>query len=500
MSTFFHKSILAVSFFIGTAGIGVFRMGGGSGTELQWYGAICSVTVILVYCLVAWIPSLSRNLSDKFEISTDPEIVGDNCYYLGFVFTLVSLAITLYRLLPSGSETVTSDMLGDVISGFGIALVSTIFGIVLRVLHIRVRPDIDVLSEDSRREIEVAVHDFRRNLSASVLALNDFAIETQQVLSEKREDMREKAAEDAKAQRQALAKSFETQVLALGDALRPATRKAVATLTDSVAEAAAAGHEELVARVAGMRASVSDLARRETEAIEALIKDAERTRNELSQFGTTISLLARNFDSAATDVFSHIDPAIGAFRDKISGATEALAVSDSALLELAGKLKVISANISGQFDPAVETLQDRVSTITETLAKSNTALSQLADHLDTAGTDIPENLQPAAETFHGKLARAAEALADIDHAVSRLAERFEAVSADMSQRLDPAASAFRSGIVDATEALAKTGEALDGIATRLAQLVGDAETRVASTVQPRRRWRRWWRFGRRRSN
>ena len=498
MSTaFFHKSILGVSFIIGTAGIGVFRIGGGSGTELQWYGAFWSVTVILVYCLVAWIPSWSRNFSDKFEISTDPEIVGDNCYYLGFVFTLVSLAITLYRLLPSGSETVTGGMLGDVISGFGIALVSTIFGIALRVMHIRVRPDIDVLSHDSRQELEDAVHDFRRNLSASLQALKDFAIETQQVLSEKREDMRKMAAEDAKTQRQALTESVEAQVRALGDALRPATKKAVTTFTDSVTEAAVAGHEELVARVAGMRARVSDLAHRETEAIEALIKDVERTREEVSQFGNALSLLARSLDSSATDVFGRLDPAIGMFRDKISGVTETLAVSDSALLELAGKLEVFGAGISGQFDPAVGTLQDRISTTTETLAKSNATLSSLANHLDSANTDIPERLQRAAEMFHGKLTRTAEALADIDYALSRLAERFDTASTDMSERLDPAANAFRSEIIKATETLVNASEALETISAKLAQLVGDAK-RVENTDQPHRR-PRWWLLGRRRT-
>ena len=502
----FHKSILAVSFVVGAVGIVAFRMSGESGTEVQWYGMVWSVTVIFLYLLLAWIPSRSGSFFDKFKIKTDPEIVGDNCYYLGFVFTLVSLAITLYLLLPSDSETLTSDILGDVISGFGIALVSTIVGIALRVLHIRVRPDIDVLSHDSRRELAAAVHDFRGNLSASLRALKDFAIETQQVLSEKREDMRKMAAEDAKMQRQALTEmqrqalteSVEAQVRALGDALRPATKKAVTIFTDSVAEAAVAGHEELVARVAGMRARVSDLAHRETEAIEALIKDVERTRDEVSQFGNALSLLARNLDSSATDVFGRLDPAIDMFRNKISGVAETLAVSDSALLELAGKLEVFGAGISGQFDPAVGTLQDRISTTTETLAKSNAALSSLANHLDSANTDIPERLQHAAEMFHGKLTRTAEALADIDYALSRLAERFDATSADMSERLDPAASAFRSEIIKATETLVNASEALETISAKLAQLVGDAK-RVENTDQTHRR-PPWWRFGRRRTS
>lgn len=473
-------------------------MGGESGSDFQWHGAVWSVIVIFLYFLIAWSPSWNGNFSGKFKISTDPEIVGDNCYYLGFVFTLVSLAVTLYRLLPAGFETPTSGTLVsdveilDVISGFGIALVSTIVGIALRVLHIRIRPDINVLSQASRRELEDAVRDFRMNLAGSLHVLKNFAIETHQIMSEQREDIRKMAAEDAEMQRRALAESVEAQVRALGDALRPATEKAVASLTNSVTEAAVAGHEELVARVAGMRASVSDLARRETEAVEALIRDVERTREEVSQFGTALSLLARSLDSAAADVFGRLDPAIGAFRDKISKGAEALTASDSALLELVKKLEVIGADISSEFDPAVKTFQDGVATIAETLAKSNASLLLLANRLDAAGADIPERLQPAAETFHGKLARAAEALADVNEALSQLVERFDAVSEDMSERLGPAANAFRSEIIKATETLVDSGEALQGITAR-PDPVTDGNERGGNAMQHRAR-RRWWPF------
>ena len=46
--------------------------------------------------VVYWIIMLAENDNNLYEI------IGDNCYYLGFVFTLTSLAVTLYLLHKIG--------------------------------------------------------------------------------------------------------------------------------------------------------------------------------------------------------------------------------------------------------------------------------------------------------------------------------------------------------------------------------------------------------------
>jgi len=55
------------------------------------------------------------------------EIIGDNIYYLGFLFTLVSLAYTLYKFTSSDTE------IDQIIKNFGIALSTTLIGVVGRV-------------------------------------------------------------------------------------------------------------------------------------------------------------------------------------------------------------------------------------------------------------------------------------------------------------------------------------------------------------------------------
>lgn len=455
----FHKSALAAAFLSGAAGIYLFKE-----NDSQWGPAIWSLFVMGLFCLAAWTPAWGNRLLGGRRGGVDPETVGDNCYYLGFVFTLVSLAVTLYQLFPAGAEAdaedgTLRDTLRQVVSGFGIALVSTIVGIALRVLHIRMRPDVPVLAHDSRRELEGAAHDFRMNLSASLRTVRGFAVETRQLLSEQREDMRKAAAEDAEAQRRALAASVEAQVAALGDALRSAAGKAVAALTDSVAAAAQAGHGELAARAAAMRAAVADLARKETEAVASVIEDAERARNEFSRLGATLSSFVRSFDSAA-DISDRLDPAIGGFRERIAGAAGALSETDAALSVLAA-----------------------------TIEKSNAGFSDLVSRLDAADAGIPERLRAALDGFHARLARAADALAEVDGALSGLVERFDAANADMSGRLDPAVGAFRSGLVTVAQTLAQTADAFREMEGRLSRDANDVERAAAAVPVRRRRWR-----------
>ena len=56
-----------------------------------------------------------------------PEILGDNIYYLGFLLTLSSLSYTLYKFSSADNE------IDQIIENFGIALSSTLIGVIGRV-------------------------------------------------------------------------------------------------------------------------------------------------------------------------------------------------------------------------------------------------------------------------------------------------------------------------------------------------------------------------------
>ena len=59
---------------------------------------------------------------------------GDNLYYMGFLFTLTSLAMSLYQFSTAGSSE-------QIVQNFGIAIASTIAGITLRIFFNQMRRD-----------------------------------------------------------------------------------------------------------------------------------------------------------------------------------------------------------------------------------------------------------------------------------------------------------------------------------------------------------------------
>ena len=115
------------------------------------------------------------------RLRIEPEAIGDNCYYLGFLLTLSSLAATLYQL--AGSEE-QAELMRSIIGGFGIALISTILGILLRVIFIQLRPDIVARDRETRIELQRAARELRLELAASVAAMKAFSTEAIQLAAE----------------------------------------------------------------------------------------------------------------------------------------------------------------------------------------------------------------------------------------------------------------------------------------------------------------------------
>lgn len=115
--------------------------------------------------------------------------LGDNCYYLGFLFTLTALSIALYDFKGLSVE------IGTIVSNFGVALASTILGVLLRVLLSQMREDPIEVEEQSRYELAQASSMLKDELYASVRDMNSFRGVIQQSIAESFDDVNEKSKE-----------------------------------------------------------------------------------------------------------------------------------------------------------------------------------------------------------------------------------------------------------------------------------------------------------------
>ena len=93
------------------------------------------------------------------------DFAGDNFYYLGFLYTLISLAISLYQFNTEGATS-------SIITNFGLALTSTILGLAGRILlnqpqdeeeaEARAREDLARANRRLRAEMEYSIDEFQQ--------------------------------------------------------------------------------------------------------------------------------------------------------------------------------------------------------------------------------------------------------------------------------------------------------------------------------------------------
>lgn len=122
-------------------------------------GFTVPLAIMLAYILIGIRREDSEVSDEKFA---------DTCYYLGFIFTITSIIFSLFDLPNIGTK------LSEIAVRFGAAMVSTVFGLVVRVYLVSFKRDI----ADAVVAAEVSVIDaadkFREHLLLAVEQLKDF--------------------------------------------------------------------------------------------------------------------------------------------------------------------------------------------------------------------------------------------------------------------------------------------------------------------------------------
>src|ERR1700674_4078729 len=86
------------------------------------------VATMLAYALLLYLARGLRLRDDQ---------TGDNLYYMGFLFTLTSLGVSLYQFTATRAAE-------EIVQNFGVAISSTIAGIGLRVIFHQMRRDPEI--------------------------------------------------------------------------------------------------------------------------------------------------------------------------------------------------------------------------------------------------------------------------------------------------------------------------------------------------------------------
>ena len=378
----------------------------------QFYVTFVPVGTMIAYALLI---SLARGLRLRDDQS------GDNLYYMGFLFTLTSLGVSLYQF----SATRAAE---EIVQNFGIAIGSTIAGIGLRVIFNQMRRDPVEVEQRMRLELAEAARRVRRELDSSVVEFGYFRRTAQQSAADSFDHMTERfddvvakllaSLEEVTAK---LSVPVEAAARQLGDATGEVSRSMGATLAANAAQLSTET-ERLSSRVGAISGALDDV-------VTKLQSMQTPDRVYAGQLEPLMQALARAADRIAahsdaqtksvTDALAIANTAADRSIDLVTALRqdfEVTAAANRAALEWAGAMIKTTAEVLNQIKASaqshtegltfmLERTDETMQTFTDVLVKSGMEMAIRTDRLSEA--------LPAIEERARTLAVAAERIADI---------------------------------------------------------------------------------------
>ena len=326
---------------------------------------------------------------------------GDNLYYLGFLYTLSSLAHALYVFDPEEAGTET------IITNFGIAIATTILGMALRVfVGQRTDETVETVDEEVRIGLGEAARRLRGEIEFTVGEFQSFRERTREALDEALGEVRAQLAEAAATSAR------------IGDGLTGIEEKsaALAETTGKAWEGIGAEADRvrlalvsMAERIAGFDfyeafvARAIDLASGKLR--DAVEQHAAEVRQGTEELRSGLKELTREFDAIALRgvVREAVEPVSRDLREASTelagsaGAVREAVESARGAEETAGDLRAGLETVAG----ALASVGDRVAAVGK---DSRNSLSRSIERVEQANEQLEQSLKRMAELMR----RAAE--------------------------------------------------------------------------------------------
>jgi len=350
------------------------------------------------------------------DVRMRPDRLGDNFYYMGFIFTLASMSAALVQL-QSGDEV------GALISSFGIALASTILGIAGRVFFVQMRTEVEDIEERVRQDLLAAANELKGQLGAATRDLDSFRTGIQQAIHERFEETATSFSEVLSAQIERLREAVERTILATQEAFRE--------------------HEAAAARLVSVGISVTEASNRLATRLDAVSVPSDVLDRQLAVVADRVGSVVTNFEQAA-------EAERGRYIELSEGAAQLRRVVTQIATQLA-KLQEVSRGLGEAVEPA-QKLNDRVTTTSKSLESVRGAVVGLVQSI--GEVQAAAGSMADAATAHGQALTAASRI----QGEAATAAARDADAARVSVQEDLAAS--RAAVVEVQKALTEMVQAI----------------------------------------
>lgn len=361
VSNWLDKWLFVFLLFVGTCGMFVL-----------WHFSIRQLWVTSWPVFILLVYTIFLLGTKRYQIREDR--AGDNLYYLGFIFTLVSLGHALF-ILDDGEDSAQK-----LITDFGIALTTTIFGLALRVFLNQLREDPIETERTAREELALTVGELRATLGGMVQDVNTYRRTVEQSIVELNKETETAIEKGIKTSTQ----SYETLITNIEQTIKSSAagiETSIETLVQA-SKSASESVESLSKRMAAIEIPPEVVERainKPFEKIDQILKTIEARQQEGSN---TIAALATTINN--------INQSIESLRASI------LAVENITIPEnlITNSIRPVFSDIEGllgeirQSHEADSKLLQEFSATIETLTVSTTQLSQSLQSVTSTTTAI----------------------------------------------------------------------------------------------------------------
>jgi len=381
------------------------------GSAVIWFGKVWDFDIALITVIPVVMMFLYLLINMLPGVRVHSEQAGDNLYYMGFIFTLTSLGVSLFKFTGQAS-------IEDVVRNFGIAIISTVTGIALRIFFNQMRRDPADIEKAVRHELAEMTRRVRTELDSSAMEFSSYRRTSNQMLSEGFEEIARQAEKNGEAVRAAIEAMSSKAV----ESIESTSLKLLATLDESHKRVAELS-ENNAKNVAQLSGQMEALA---TTMTEKSMQMAQAIDNVIEKYGA-----ARSPDEVLR---IDVSPAMESLKSVIEA--HAKAIGDNAV-DTRETAKKILAGIAPfkQTANALTKLTAEVATAAAAQVQSAAAVAALTPVMEEA-VSATQAANDAQLEMTQKLAGLADATAKRD-AEAKLAEED---SVRRSERLERAIS------------------------------------------------------------
>ena len=314
--------------------------------------------------------------------------IGDNLYYLGFIFTLVSLSVSLAQFSSGGTAE-------EIVANFGVALATTLLGVTLRVVFNQMRTDPVETEKEARLQLAEASRRLKVELMNASAEFGMAARASRQSVSDAVDELRDK----------------------LGAALDDAGRR----LGDAVSQSAsglAGASSELETQIGGAATRLADASESLRTALAASQERWATSTDDAAERNSEFNAVARKLSAAVDRLAVRMEKGTG----PLDGVEERFAGLSAASEGLEARLRDARGEIEGGVT-AVLALRREAEAVHVGTLNAATVMSERADGLDRAAAAAIGRAEQAALGVEGISSKVDRLLGDMDARIVALVEK-----------------------------------------------------------------------------